>query len=58
MGLSGLCWRRSFTFLVALKASIFQVAVQHGPSLKGESVKEKSVLLVIKGCINRPKNKL
>lgn len=32
--------------------------MQHGPSLKGKSVKERSVLLAIKGCINRPRNKL
>lgn len=58
MVLSGLCWWRPFTSQVALKASIFQVTVQHGPSLKGESVKEKSVLLAIKDCINKPRNKL
>jgi hypothetical protein len=32
--------------------------LQRGPSLKGDSVKKRSVLSAIKGCINTPRNKL
>lgn len=47
-----------FTFPDALKASIFWVRLQRGPPLKGESVKQRSVLSAIKGCIDMPRNKL